>query len=58
MLFKFGFKFGVVWVDLSLVDGFSVSLFCIRQPDLRSLISYSSVAHMSMDIGGVITLSY
>jgi NADH:ubiquinone oxidoreductase subunit 4 (subunit M) len=34
-----------------------VSLFCIRQTDLKS-IAYSSVAHMSMVIGGIITLSY
>ena len=34
VLFKFGFKFGVVWVALSLVGGPFVSLFCILQADL------------------------
>jgi NADH:ubiquinone oxidoreductase subunit 4 (subunit M) len=58
VLFKFGFRFGVVWVALSLVGGVFASLFCIRQTDLKSLIAYSSVAHMSMVIGGIITLSY
>ena len=58
MLFKFGFRFGVVWVALSLVGGLFVSLFCIRQTNLKSLIAYSSVAHMSIVIGGIITLSY
>ena len=58
MLFKFGFRFGVVWVALSLVGGLFVSLFCIRQTYLKSLIAYSSVAHMSIVIGGIITLSY
>jgi NADH-ubiquinone oxidoreductase chain 4 len=58
LLFKFGFRFGVIWVPLSLVGGVFVSLFCIRQTDLKSLIAYSSVAHMSMVIGGIITLSY
>jgi NADH-ubiquinone oxidoreductase chain 4 len=58
LLFRFGFGFGVVWVALSLVGGVFVSLFCMRQTDLKSLIAYSSVAHMSMVIGGIITLSY
>jgi NADH-ubiquinone oxidoreductase chain 4 len=58
VLFKFGFKFGIVWVALSLVGGLFVSLFCMRQTDLKSMIAYSSVAHMSMVIGGIITLNY
>jgi NADH:ubiquinone oxidoreductase subunit 4 (subunit M) len=36
----------------------SVSLFCIRQNDLKSLIAYYFVAHMIMIIGGIMTLSY
>ena len=51
LLFKFGFRFSVIWVSLSLVGGLFVSLFCMRQTDLKSLIAYSSVAHMSMVIG-------
>jgi NADH-ubiquinone oxidoreductase chain 4 len=58
VLFKFGFKFGVVWIALRLVGGLFVSLFCIRQTDLKSLIAYSSVAHISIVIGGIITLNY
>jgi NADH-ubiquinone oxidoreductase chain 4 len=57
-IFKFGFGFGVIWVALSLVGGFFVSLFCIRQTDLKSLIAYSSVALIRIVIGGIITLSY
>nr|WMY23957.1 NADH dehydrogenase subunit 4 [Eutermellus aquilinus] len=58
VLFSFGFSFGFVWVALGLVGGLFVSLFCMRQTDLKSLIAYSSVAHMSMVIGGIMTLSY
>nr|QXT44266.1 NADH dehydrogenase subunit 4 [Apicotermes occultus] len=58
LLFSFGFSFGLVWVVLGLVGGLFVSLFCMRQTDLKSLIAYSSVAHMSMVIGGIMTLSY
>nr|QXT44175.1 NADH dehydrogenase subunit 4 [Adaiphrotermes sp. B JRA-2021a] len=58
VLFKFSFGFGFFWVALSLVGGLFVSLVCMRQTDLKSLIAYSSVAHMSMVIGGIMTLSY
>lgn len=58
VLFRFGFVFRFIWISLSLVGGFFVSLFCMRQTDLRSLIAYSSVAHMSMVIGGIMTLRY
>jgi NADH-ubiquinone oxidoreductase chain 4 len=58
VLFRFGFRFGVVWVALSLVGGLFVSLFCIRQTDLKSLIAYSSVAHISIVTGCIMTLNY
>lgn len=58
LLFKFGFRFGIIWVSLRLIGGVFVSLFCMRQTDLKSLIAYSSVAHMSMVISGIITLNY
>nr|YP_009350866.1 NADH dehydrogenase subunit 4 [Pseudacanthotermes militaris]AQP27970.1 NADH dehydrogenase subunit 4 [Pseudacanthotermes militaris] len=58
LLFSFGFVFSFVWISLSLIGGFVVSLICMRQTDLSSLIAYSSVAHMSMVIGGIMTLSY
>nr|AIY62031.1 NADH dehydrogenase subunit 4 [Glossotermes oculatus]URH16510.1 NADH dehydrogenase subunit 4 [Glossotermes oculatus] len=50
--------FSLVWIVVSLVGGLFVSLFCMRQTDLSSLIAYSSVAHMSMVIGGIMTFSY
>jgi len=58
ILSKFGFGFGIVWVVLGLVGGLLVSLFCMRQTDLKSLIAYSSVAHMGMVIGGIMTMGY
>jgi NADH-ubiquinone oxidoreductase chain 4 len=58
VLFKFGFGFGVVWISLSLVGGLFVSLFCMRQTDLNSLIAYSSVTHISVVISGIVTLIY
>ena len=39
LFFMFRFRFGIIWVALSLVGGLFVSLFCMRQTDLRSLIA-------------------
>jgi NADH-ubiquinone oxidoreductase chain 4 len=36
-LFKLGFRFGVIWVALSLVGDLFVTLFCIRQTDLKKI---------------------
>nr|WMY24009.1 NADH dehydrogenase subunit 4 [Psammotermes sp.] len=58
VLVSFVFNFNVVWVILGVFGGFLVSLFCMRQTDLKSLIAYSSVAHMGMVIGGIMTMSY
>nr|WCQ71421.1 NADH dehydrogenase subunit 4 [Hodotermopsis sjostedti] len=47
-----------IWVSISLVGGVLVSLICMQQTDLKSLVAYSSVAHMGMVIGGIMTMSY
>nr|WHM51597.1 NADH dehydrogenase subunit 4 [Rhinotermes marginalis] len=52
------FGFGFIWIIISLVGGIFVSLFCMRQTDLKSLIAYSSVAHMGMVIGGIMVFNY
>jgi NADH-ubiquinone oxidoreductase chain 4 len=57
ILVKF-FSFGLAWVSVRLVGGFLVSLICMRQTDLKSLIAYSSVAHIGLAIGGIMTLRY
>jgi NADH-ubiquinone oxidoreductase chain 4 len=31
---------------------------CLRQTDLKALIAYSSVAHMGIVLGGLITITY
>jgi NADH-ubiquinone oxidoreductase chain 4 len=46
------------WVRISLVGGILVSLICLRQSDLKSLIAYSSVAHIGLVLAGVITINY
>nr|QCC71341.1 NADH dehydrogenase subunit 4 [Altica fragariae] len=46
------------FISLSLVGGSMVSLICIRQSDMKSLIAYSSVSHMSLVLSGLLTLNY
>nr|YP_010570197.1 NADH dehydrogenase subunit 4 [Anabropsis multispinula]UZF98254.1 NADH dehydrogenase subunit 4 [Anabropsis multispinula] len=58
LLMMSGLKYNFVWVGISLVGGVLVSLVCLRQTDLKALIAYSSVAHMGIALGGVMTLTY
>nr|ASM41843.1 NADH dehydrogenase subunit 4 [Chlorophorus simillimus] len=53
-----GLKFSSFFISISLVGGFFVSLICLRQSDLKSLIAYSSVAHMGLVLGGIMTLNF
>nr|QOL00993.1 NADH dehydrogenase subunit 4 [Leuconemacris breviptera] len=53
-----GLSFNYFWLSLSLFGGVIVSFICFRQVDLKSLIAYSSVAHMSMVIGGLMTMNW
>jgi len=54
----FGLDYNFWWVSIRLVGGVLVRLVCLRQTDLKALIAYSSVAHIGIVLGGLITLSY
>lgn len=58
ILISIGIKLNYIWISIRLVGGVLVRLICIRQTDLKALIAYSSVAHMGIVIGGIITLFY
>lgn len=51
-------KLNFFWVIIRLVGGFYISLKCLCQVDIKSLIAYSSVAHIGLVIGGIITINY
>nr|WKU84097.1 NADH dehydrogenase subunit 4 [Parhelophilus versicolor] len=53
-----GLKYNYMFISISLVGGVLVSLICLRQTDLKSLIAYSSVAHMSIVLSGLMTMTY
>nr|YP_009002512.1 NADH dehydrogenase subunit 4 [Engaeus lyelli]CDL72551.1 NADH dehydrogenase subunit 4 [Engaeus lyelli] len=46
-----------LWLSMGVLGGTVVSLMCLRQVDVKSLIAYSSVAHMGMVLGGLVLMS-
>jgi len=57
MLVFFVLRINLFWLIFRILGGVLVSLVCLRQIDLKSLVAYSSVAHISLVIGGLILLS-
>jgi len=53
-----GLDYNYWWVSIRLVGGVLVRLVCLRQTDLKALIAYSSVAHIGIVLGGLITITY
>nr|APX39857.1 NADH dehydrogenase subunit 4 [Longitarsus tabidus] len=45
-------------IIISLFGGFLISLVCIRQSDMKSLIAYSSVSHMGLVLAGIMTFNF
>nr|YP_010049244.1 NADH dehydrogenase subunit 4 [Promethis valgipes]QPL15579.1 NADH dehydrogenase subunit 4 [Promethis valgipes] len=59
VMFSFiGMSINVFFISLSLLGGFYVSLICLRQSDMKSLIAYSSVSHMGLVLAGIMTLNF
>nr|YP_009918982.1 NADH dehydrogenase subunit 4 [Elodes minuta]QMP96562.1 NADH dehydrogenase subunit 4 [Elodes minuta] len=52
-----GSLFNYIWVGISLYGGFLISLICLRQIDMKMMIAYSSVAHMGLALGGMMTMN-
>lgn len=51
-------KLNYFFITVRLVGGTLISLRCLRQIDLKSLIAYSSVAHIGLVLAGILTFSY
>nr|QWZ46370.1 NADH dehydrogenase subunit 4 [Pelecyphorus foveolatus] len=58
MFMSIGLSINLFFVSLSLVGGLYISLICLRQSDMKSLIAYSSVAHMGLVLSGVMTMNF
>nr|ALO70276.1 NADH deshydrogenase subunit 4 [Aloconota currax] len=50
-------SFNFIIISISLFGGMIVSLVCLRQSDMKSLIAYSSVSHMGLVLAGLMTLN-
>nr|WIL07533.1 NADH dehydrogenase subunit 4 [Aptinothrips stylifer] len=55
--YKYFMIFNVLWIYISIWGGILSSLICLRQKDMKSLIAYSSVVHMSLVIMGLLIYS-
>nr|YP_010137195.1 NADH dehydrogenase subunit 4 [Apriona germarii]QWM97267.1 NADH dehydrogenase subunit 4 [Apriona germarii] len=52
-----GMKINLVFIVIGVMGGVIISLICLRQSDIKSLIAYSSVAHMGLVLAGIMTLN-
>lgn len=50
--------FSWIWVGFGVLGGALVSFICLRQIDIKSLIAYSSVAHMGLVLAGLVRFSW
>nr|WCS40531.1 NADH dehydrogenase subunit 4 [Gilpinia sp.]WDY84701.1 NADH dehydrogenase subunit 4 [Gilpinia sp. 3 GYN-2022c] len=55
-LIKLGTQFNIYLIVLSMIGGIYISLISMFQVDLKSLIAYSSIAHMMILLSGLLTL--
>nr|ALO76576.1 NADH deshydrogenase subunit 4 [Melyridae sp. 'Dasytidae' GENSP01] len=58
LFLEVGMKINYFFIMISLIGGFFISLICMNQSDLKSLIAYSSVAHMGLVMAGILTFNY
>nr|YP_010693428.1 NADH dehydrogenase subunit 4 [Gonopsimorpha nigrosignata]WCB99310.1 NADH dehydrogenase subunit 4 [Gonopsimorpha nigrosignata] len=54
----YSLKFNYIWIILSLWGSLMISFICLFQVDIKSIIAYSSVTHMSLVICGIMSFSY
>nr|YP_009694528.1 NADH dehydrogenase subunit 4 [Eurydema qinlingensis]QEI26513.1 NADH dehydrogenase subunit 4 [Eurydema qinlingensis] len=55
---SYSVKYSYFWIVLSLWGALLVSFLCMFQSDIKSIIAYSSVAHMSLVICGIMSYSF
>nr|WIL10219.1 NADH dehydrogenase subunit 4 [Stenocladius bicoloripes] len=50
-------KLNYFFIIISLFGGFAISLMCLCQIDMKSLVAYSSVSHMGLVLSGIMTMN-
>jgi NADH-ubiquinone oxidoreductase chain 4 len=58
LLLYYGIYFNYYFISIRLVGGVLIRFICLRQIDIKSLIAYSSVAHIGIVLSGLLTFSY
>nr|AWV84311.1 NADH dehydrogenase subunit 4 [Calliopsida cinnabarina] len=51
------YNYGFMWICISLLGTMLISILCMVQVDIKSMIAYSSVAHMGLVISGIMTMN-
>nr|ASR18176.1 NADH dehydrogenase subunit 4 [Tricentrus sp. EMHAU-15041605] len=54
---SFFYNYSYIWFSFGILGSLMVSLICLIQVDLSCLIAYSSVAHMSLCLMGILTMT-
>nr|ALO76515.1 NADH deshydrogenase subunit 4 [Chrysolagria sp. CHR01] len=57
MFMELSIKLNYYIISLSLLGSTFISILCLRQSDIKSLIAYSSVSHMAIVLSSMMTLS-
>nr|YP_008815291.1 NADH dehydrogenase subunit 4 [Oncocephalus breviscutum]AGO28008.1 NADH dehydrogenase subunit 4 [Oncocephalus breviscutum] len=57
-IYKYSINWGLMLIGLSLYGALLVGVLCLYQVDIKSLIAYSSVAHMGLVLCGIFSLNY
>nr|YP_009695343.1 NADH dehydrogenase subunit 4 [Lamprigera yunnana]QEJ81508.1 NADH dehydrogenase subunit 4 [Lamprigera yunnana] len=50
-------KVNFTLIMLSLIGSMYISMICLRQTDIKSLIAYSSISHMGLVLSGLMTMN-
>nr|YP_010596104.1 NADH dehydrogenase subunit 4 [Ectomocoris horridus]WAJ48436.1 NADH dehydrogenase subunit 4 [Ectomocoris horridus] len=57
-IYSYSVNYNYVWISLSLFGSVLVGILCLFQVDIKSLIAYSSVAHMGLVLCGIMSVNY
>nr|YP_009112325.1 NADH dehydrogenase subunit 4 [Eucryptorrhynchus brandti]AIY61441.1 NADH dehydrogenase subunit 4 [Eucryptorrhynchus brandti]AJT57329.1 NADH dehydrogenase subunit 4 [Eucryptorrhynchus brandti] len=57
LFLEIGMKINFIMIVISLIGGVIISLICVRQSDMKMMIAYSSVSHMGLMLGGIMTMN-
>nr|WMQ52317.1 NADH dehydrogenase subunit 4 [Ceutorhynchus cf. asper XHL-2023] len=47
----------IYFITINMIGGMIISMICLRQSDMKSLIAYSSVSHMGLVLSGILTMN-